>query len=74
MSNLEWQVIENEYYIQKTRTNEFGVIETLTEYKQKWRDENPPVELEPQPPSETDIMMDYIVDVDYRVTMIELGL
>ena len=29
---------------------------------------------EPEPPKETDLIMDYVVDVDYRVTMIELGL
>lgn len=33
-----------------------------------------PVELEPLIPSEADALTDYIVDVDYRVTMIELGL
>ncbi len=31
-------------------------------------------EPEPQQPSETELLTDYIVDVDYRVTMIELGL
>lgn len=33
-----------------------------------------PVVLEPLIPSEADALTDYIVDVDYRVTMIELGL
>ena len=32
------------------------------------------VEIEPPPPSETELLTDYIVDVDYRVIMIELGL
>lgn len=29
---------------------------------------------DPKEPTETEILTDYIVDVDYRVTMIELGL
>lgn len=29
---------------------------------------------EPQSPTETELLTDYIIDVDYRVTMIELGL
>lgn len=33
-----------------------------------------PPEPDPQPPTAKDILMDYIVDVDFRVTMIELGL
>lgn len=33
-----------------------------------------PVELIPVTPSEADALTDYIVDVDYRVTMIELGI
>lgn len=33
-----------------------------------------PVEPIPVTPSEADVLTDYIVDVDYRVTMIELGL
>lgn len=33
-----------------------------------------PVVLEPLIPSEADALTDYIVDVDFRVTMIELGL
>lgn len=33
-----------------------------------------PIELTPVTPSEADVLTDYIVDVDYRVTMIELGL
>ncbi|WP_342577667.1 hypothetical protein [Psychrobacillus sp. FSL K6-2843] len=33
-----------------------------------------PVVPEPLIPSEADALTDYIVDVDYRVTMIELGL
>ncbi|WP_313891111.1 hypothetical protein [Psychrobacillus sp.] len=41
---------------------------------QKWIDENPPEPEVPQSPSETDMLMDYVIDVDYRVTMIELGL
>ncbi|MFJ5771389.1 hypothetical protein [Psychrobacillus sp. NPDC093180] len=49
-------------------------IEILVEPSQKWFDENPSVEPEPQPPSETELLTDYIVDVDYRVTMIELGI
>lgn len=30
--------------------------------------------IEPLQPTETEILTDYIIDVDYRVTMIELGL
>lgn len=29
---------------------------------------------EPQPPTETEILMDYVVNVDYRVTALELGI
>ncbi|KQL20465.1 hypothetical protein [Cytobacillus solani] len=28
----------------------------------------------PQPPTETEILMDYVVNVDYRVTALELGI
>ena len=31
-------------------------------------------ESEPQPPTETEILMDYVVNVDYRVTALELGI
>lgn len=52
MSNLiEWEEIEDEYGIYKTRTNEFGIVEKLTTYKQRWYDENPPQEPTPQPPT-----------------------
>ncbi|WP_057766687.1 hypothetical protein [Cytobacillus praedii] len=35
----------------------------------------PPIpEPEPQPPTETEILMDYVVNVDYRVTALELGI
>lgn len=69
----EWEITEDDYGVYKNRTNELGIIEKLTEYKQKYWDENPPVESETQP-TETELLMDYVIDVDYRVTMIELGL
>ncbi|MER2169046.1 MAG: hypothetical protein ABS938_00265 [Psychrobacillus psychrodurans] len=61
-------------------SDEYGTYESennlvfVIERTNKWRDENPPLEPEPQLPSETEVLNDYIVDVDYRVTMIELGL
>lgn len=73
MSSFEWVTTEDEYGIYKTRTNEFGIIEKLTTYKKKWYDNHPTAPELPEP-SETEMMMDYLVDVDYRVTMIELGL
>lgn len=51
MEYTEWVTTEDEYEIYKKRKNEFGIEETLTEYKQKWYDENPPQEPEPQPPT-----------------------
>lgn len=70
----EWEITEDEYGIYKTRINELGITEKFTEHKQRWYDENPPVEIDSQPPTETELLTDYIIDVDYRVTMIELGL
>lgn len=61
-------------------TDEYGTYESeknlvfVIERTNKWRDENPPVDTEQQLPSEVEVLNDYIVDVDYRVTMIELGL
>lgn len=42
--------------------------------KIKFGNDRKPVEPAPITPSEADVLTDYIVDVDYRVTMIELGL
>lgn len=53
---MEWTTTEDEYGIYKTRTNEHGITETLTTRKQKWVDENPPQEPEPQPPTEIEIL------------------
>lgn len=36
--------------------------------------EIPPPPPEPQPPTDTEILMDYVVNVDYRVTALELGI
>lgn len=48
----EWNYFEDEYGKYKKRINKFGLMEVFTiERKQKWHDENPPVELEPQPPT-----------------------
>ncbi|WP_313891097.1 hypothetical protein [Psychrobacillus sp.] len=71
----EWEYGEDEYGTYKKRINEFGLPEECTLSRtQKWYDENPPEpEVLPEP-SEPEMMMDYLVDVDYRVTMIELGL
>ncbi|WP_313893845.1 hypothetical protein [Psychrobacillus sp.] len=70
----DWVTTEDEYGIYQTRTNEHGIVEEKITRKQKWYDENP-TEPEVLPePTETEMMMDYLVDVDYRVTMIELGL
>ena len=51
MSEIKWTITEDEYGIYKTHTNELGIVETVTEYKQKYWDENPPKEPEPQPPT-----------------------
>lgn len=71
---MEWEIVlEDEYKTVETRTNEAGLVETREVLKQKWHDENPPAVPETQP-TETELLMDYVIDVDYRVTMIELGL
>lgn len=75
IENIEWILKEDDYGKYKERTNSFGIIEKLViERTQKWHDENPPHELEPQPSTETELLMDYVIDVDYRVTIIELGI
>lgn len=51
MKLTEWAVTEDAYGVYKTRTNEHGIEEKLVEYKQKYWDENPPKEDEPQPPT-----------------------
>ncbi|MBD7944700.1 hypothetical protein H9650_11295 [Psychrobacillus sp. Sa2BUA9] len=72
---MKWEYFEDEYGKYKKRINEFGLPEVHTiERKKKWYDENPQAQIEPQPPSETEILTDYVIEVDYRVTMIELGL
>ncbi|GGA30970.1 hypothetical protein [Psychrobacillus lasiicapitis] len=47
---------------------------TIEKGEIKFGDLKPLPDPEPQPPTETELLTDYIVDVDYRVTMIELGL
>lgn len=60
--STEWEIVENEYKIYKHRINEHGVGEEETiEYKQKWHDENPIIDLEPNPPSDTDIIAGELV-------------
>ncbi|MEK5148755.1 XkdW family protein [Psychrobacillus sp. FSL K6-4615] len=63
---MEWVTTEDEYGIYKTRTNELGITETVTEYKQKYWDENPPQEPEPKPPSETDILAEELVKMKFE--------
>lgn len=70
MSNTEWQEWEDEY----GKWKKSGNVLLHVEPSQLWIDENPPQEPEPQTPTESEILTDYIIDVDYRVTMIELGL
>lgn len=70
----EWKVWEDEYGKYKSRTNEHGIEEKIVEHKQKYWDENPTVEPDTPQPTETELLMDYVINVDYRVTMIELGL
>lgn len=37
--------------------------------------ESPPIpDPEPKPPTDTELLMDYVVNVDYRVTALELGI
>ena len=45
------------------------VVERTQEEKQAEIDARPPV-----PPTETEVLQDYILDVDYRLIMMELGL
>jgi hypothetical protein len=45
------------------------VVERNQEEKQAEIDARPPV-----PPTETEVLQDYILDVDYRLIMMELGL
>lgn len=56
MDPTEWVITEDEYGIYKKRTNEMGLEEELIERKQKWYEENPPLETEPQPQSEIEIL------------------
>lgn len=56
----------------KWKTN--GIVRFLVEPSQKWIDENPPIEEPTSEPSPAELLTDYIVDVDYRVTLIELGI
>lgn len=51
MTQSEWEITEDEYGVYWKMTNEFGIEVTLVEYKQKWKDENPPIESDPQPPT-----------------------
>jgi len=66
-------------YFKKGLIDEYGcynyklvdgvVIERTQEEKQAEIDTIPPV-----PPTETEVLQDYILDVDYRLIMMELGL
>lgn len=56
MNPTDWTITEDEYGIYKKRTNEMGLVEELIDRKQKWYDENPPLETEPQPPSEIEML------------------
>lgn len=70
---MDWIPFEDEWG--KGFTN--GIMKDYRTRTEKYYEDNPmpPVEEpEPQPPTETELLTDYIVDVDYRVTMIELGL
>ena len=66
MEEIEWTITEDEYGIYKIRTNIFGVVEEEITRKQKWYDENPPQEPEPQPPSETDILAEELVKMKFE--------
>lgn len=61
---------EENQLIQKVYTHHY----TIQNGKIVFGDEKPIQEPEPQLPTETEVLNDYIVDVDYRVIMIELGL
>ena len=56
--------------VEKTFTHEYSIIDNEIEFGEL----KPIPEPEPQPPSETEVMMDYLVDLDYRLTLVELGL
>lgn len=62
--------IDDKTIAEKTITHEY----TIQNGEIVFGAERPIPEPEPQPPSTTDLLTDYIIDVDYRVTMIELGL
>lgn len=61
-------------------TNEYGKwlvvdgIRMLVEPSQKWHDENPPIDLEPPTPSDLEELTNYVLDVDYRLVLVEMGL
>ncbi|MFO1444066.1 hypothetical protein KDN24_12810 [Bacillus sp. Bva_UNVM-123] len=55
--------------VAKTSTHEFTIVNGQIVFGDEKVIEEPPKE-----PSEVELLNDYVVDVDYRVTMIELGL
>ncbi|TQR21787.1 hypothetical protein [Psychrobacillus vulpis] len=61
-------------------TNDYDIIETEFDYitlekvDEIVKAKEYVIPVEPQEPTETELLNDYIIDVDYRVTMIELGL
>lgn len=62
--------IEDKAIVEKTFTNLYSVEKGQLVFGGLI----PVQEPEPQLPTETELLTDYIIDVDYRVTMIELGL
>ena len=63
-----------------TEINEYGewlldgTVKMLIEPSQKWFDENPTIEPELQSPSEIEELTNYVLDVDFRLMMVEMGL
>lgn len=66
MSVFEWETKEDEYRVIKERTNSFGIKESLINYKQKYIDENPSVEPELEPPSQTDVLAEELVKMKFE--------
>lgn len=63
----KWVTTEDEYGIYKTRTNELGITEKSTEYKQKYWDENKPQETDVQLPT----IEEQVVELKEKVIYVE---
>ena len=62
--------IEDSQNVEKTSSHNYSIQDGRIVFGEL----KPIPEPEPQLPTEPELLTDYIIDVDYRVTMIELGL